>query len=605
MPAATEQRADHRTKDDRDGTGPSLTTDFRALTWLGIAAPILFLALVETFRFLVVESDPLHRAEHVAIAAVMAVGVVAFALGIFHLIRQAERRIVRQNRELGAINAVSTAIQGELGVEEILDAALRAVVERTGATEAAVVIFAHDGRPEAGLERRLVVAPHASVGAIGSDQPHLLDIPLSRGQSIVGRLRLHLPEGVDDLDLLTSATLQNIGHQLACSIEIGQLVSDLQRRKSEGHALYDVLLRISSQKPLRDVLGAVVHHARDLLQADEAAICLNPATSSLLRVGSSSGIAVLADGTVCVRADADRLDRTERGPLVGSVPDGPGGPARAWATLSSPEGSLGELWVGRDGERPFNGRERGYVQTLGELAGIAITSARMRENERQVAILAERDRIAREMHDNLAQVLGTMHLRLRVLGSKIATTGSPEAAGEVTELADIGEDAYRDVREAILGLRESSRRDRDLLESLRAYLDRYSHQSGVRTALETDLDDPPAILPGAELQVIRVIQEALTNVRKHARVRAAVVRVESDESSVSFSIEDAGRGFDVAATLLDGGARFGLQGMRERMGLAGGSLSIESSPGRGTRVIARVPRVLSPSAPLVEVANAG
>ncbi len=604
MPAATEQRADHRTKDDRDGTGPSLTTDFRALTWLGIAAPILFLALVETFRFLVVESDPLHRAEHVAIAAVMAVGVVGFALGIFHLIRGAERRIVRQNRELGAINAVSTAIQGELGVEEILDAALRAVVERTGATEAAVVIFAHDGRPEAGLERRLVVAPHASVGAIGSDQPHLIDIPLSRGQSIVGRLRLHLPEGVDDLDLLTSATLQNIGHQLACSIEIGQLVSDLQRRKSEGHALYDVLLRISSQKPLRDVLGAVVHHARDLLQADEAAICLNPATSSLLRVGSSPGIAALADGTVCVRAGSG-IDRPERGSLVGSLPDEPDGPAEARATLSSPEGSLGELWVGRDGSRPFNGRERGYVQTLGELAGIAITSARMRENERQVAVLAERDRIAREMHDNLAQVLGTMHLRLRVLGSKITTTGSPEAAGEVIELADMGEDAYRDVREAILGLRESSRRDRDLLESLRAYLDRYSHQSGVRTALETDFDDPPAISPGAELQVIRVIQEALTNVRKHARVRAAVVRVESDESSVSFSIEDAGCGFDVAATLLDGEARFGLQGMRERMGLAGGSLSIDSSPGRGTRVIARVPRVLCPSAPLVEVANAG
>ena len=604
MPAATEQRNEHRAKGDRDGPGPSVTADFRSLTWLGIGLPILFLVLVESFRFVVIENDPLQRAEHVAIAAVTAIGVVAFALGMFHLVRQAERRIVRQNRELTAINAVSTAIQGELGVESILDAALQAVVDRTGATGASVVVFAHDGQPETGLERELSLAPHASVSAIGSDQPHLIDIPLTRGQSIVGRLRLHLPEGVGEPDLLTSATLQNIGHQLACSIQIGQLVADLQRRKAEGHALYDVLLRISNQKSLGDVLGAVVRHARDMPRADDAVINLNAVTSPLLQLGASARGITLADGTVCISADEDRFGDLEGHPVVCGTLDPNRGAASVRIPLSNPEGPLGELWVGRAAQLPFSSRERGYLQTLAELAAIAITSARMRDNERQGAILAERDRIAREMHDSLAQVLGATHLRLRALGSRIGVIEPADAVAELADLANLSEDGYRDVREAILGLRESSRGDRGLLESLRAYLEKYSHQSGVRATLETSLDEAPGIAPGAEVQVIRVIQEALTNVRKHARVGSAVVRVESDESTVSFTIEDAGHGFDVAGVLLEG-ARFGLQTMRERMGLAGGVLSIESMPGRGTRVVACVPRVAAPRPSLVEVGHAG
>ena len=604
MPTAASREDHRRASRDRDGRDGGATAEFRRLTWLGIGLPILFLALVESFRFVVIESDPLHRAEHVAIAAVMAIGIVAFAIGIFRLVRQTERRIIRQNRELTAINAVSTAIQGELGVESILDAALQAVVDRTGATGASVVVFAHDGQPETGLERELVLAPHASVTAMGSDQPHLIDIPLTRGQSIVGRLRLHLPEGVEEPDLLASATLQNIGHQLACSIQIGQLVRDLQRRKAEGHALYDILLRISSQKPLVDVLGAVARHAQEMLGADDVLVRLHPVAASLLQPASTGGVSLLPDGAALVRTGSGLLLDPDALSAAPPADDRVGDVASARGTLSGAEGPLGDLWVVRAGRFPFGNRERGYLQTLAELAAIAVTSARMREAERQGAILAERDRIAREMHDSLAQVLGTTHLRLRALAPRIGRVDAGDAAAELTSLADITEDGYRDVREAILGLRESSRGDRGLLESLRAYLDKFSRQSGIRATLETSLHDEPAIAPAAEVQVIRVIQEALANVRKHARTGSAIVRVESDAASVAFSIEDGGHGFDVTATLLDG-ARFGLQTMRERMGLAGGSLSIDSEPGRGTRVIARVPRVRTPAPRLVEVGDAG
>jgi len=563
--------------------------DLLPMKWLGVGLPIVLLVAIECFRYLVVEDSPVHRAEHVAIAAITAIGIVLFALVMFHLVERAERHIIRQNRELTAINAVSTAVQGELAVEQLIDAALQTVIDRTNATEASVVVFAHDGTPDSGIERTVVRTAHAPAAAIGSDLPHLIDIPLARGTTIVGRMRLHMPEGTDEPDLLASTTLQNIGHQLACSIQIGQLVGDLQRRKLEGHGLFDVLLSISNQRPLAETLGAVVRHARDLLEADDAQMCLTSASSALLDDDLDPGAYRLADGSVCIGPDPARLTAHDGRPATSTVATSPGPRSSMNVALASPDLHLGDLRVDRAPEAPFTQRDRGFLQTLGELATIALTSARMRENEHQAAILVERERIAREMHDSLAQVLGVIHLRLRALGGNARSLDAPDLAVGLAELADIAEEAYRDVREAILGLRESSHAGRGLIDSLRGYLEKYERQSGIQATLETDFDLEPRLSPRAEVQIIRVIQEALTNVRKHAGASATAVRVTSDDGFVTFRIEDNGRGFDPARRLLDRDSGFGLHSMRERMESIGGTLAVESAPGRGTALIARVP----------------
>jgi two-component system nitrate/nitrite sensor histidine kinase NarX len=557
------------------------TGDLRRLKWLGVVLPLACLIAIEAFRYFAVENDPLQRAEHVAIAAIMAIGVVGFALLMFRLIERTEAQVIRQNRELTAINAVSTAVQGELAVEQIIDAALEAVIERTGATEASVVVFARDRARDIGLERKFVRAAHAPLGSIGEAMPHLIDIPLARGTAIVGRMRLHLPQATAEPDVLTSATLNNIGHQLACSIEIGQLVADLQRRKLEGHGLYDVLLRISNHKPLTDTLGALVQHARDLTGAESAELCLTPASASMI---DPSGVELLtheADGGVCIATS----------PHGASPSVGLDDRSTLRLSLVSPEQTLGELRVARQPDAPFSPREFGFLHSLGELAVIAVTSARMREGERQASILAERERIAREMHDSLAQVLGLIHLQLRALRGKVSQVDPQIVAASLTELADIAEEAYRDVREAILGLRESSRAERGLFDSLRAYLERYDHQAKIHTTLETEFEEEPHLSPQAEVHIIRVIQEALTNVRKHAAAANAVVRVKLVDGMVEFAIEDDGHGFDIGKAALDADGGFGLHAMRERMTLIGGTLAIDSAPGRGTRVVARVPSV--------------
>ena len=271
--------------------------------------------------------------------------------------------------------------------------------------------------------------------------------------------------------------------------------------------------------------------------------------------------------------------------------------------IRGPIGTLGELWIGRRSSTLFTERDRGFLVTLSGLAAIAITSAQMRENGRQRAVLDERGRIAREMHDSLAQVLGVTHLRLRAMDAREEVRDNREIATELAELADITQEAYRDVRESILGLRGSNRTERGLLDNLRAYLAKYSQQCDIATSLDSDLADTLALSPRCEVQVIRVIQEALTNVRKHSGATSAVVHITESSATTTFVVGDNGHGFDPSDSLVDRD-RFGLYTMRERMDLLNGSLNVDSAPGRGTRVIAVVPERSHPRPIHNEVKNA-
>ena len=563
------------------------------LRWIAVVLPVAFIMAMEALRLLLVEGDTSQQSGHFALAGMMLVGAVTFALVMFLGIEATQRQLVRQNHELAAVNAVSTAVQGELGLDTIIDAALESVIASTGATEAVVRVFAgdgtHDGEP--GYERRRVATAHASpLAESGQVVPHLIDIPLSTGTTIVGRMQLHLPEGVAEPDLLATATLNNIGHQLASSIQIRQLVAGLQRRSHEDHRLYEILLQVADQGELSEILAAVVRDARELLGADDAVICLSEVGARAVQYdGDRVTLPTTPAGTACIHHGADRFlplhDRRQACPMRASVGDGP----TLTVPVRGPDSlSYGEIWLGRRAEPDFTEREQRFLVALSDLVSIAITSARMRENERQGAAVAERERIAREMHDSLAQILGVTHLRLRALGARSEVATAPAVATEIVELASLSEEAYRDVREAILGLREASRTGRGLTETIAAYLEKYSHQAGIAATLENDYDGDLALPPRVEVQLIRVIQEALTNVRKHGAATHVVVRVADCPDGARIEIADDGRGFDVGGTLL-GRDGFGLHTMQERMDLAGGTLTIESAPGHGTRIIAVVP----------------
>ncbi|HSN11140.1 MAG TPA: ATP-binding protein, partial [Propionibacteriaceae bacterium] len=132
-------------------------------------------------------------------------------------------------------------------------------------------------------------------------------------------------------------------------------------------------------------------------------------------------------------------------------------------------------------------------------------------------------------------------------------------------------------------------------------LEKYERQSGIPTVLDADGAEDIVLPARYQVQILRVVQEALTNVRKHSGARSAVVRVRDDGVLTTFTVEDDGHGFDVAAVPFtrDG---FGLHSMRERMELLGGTLTIDSEPGHGTRVTAAVPSQ-SPTRPTTEAVH--
>jgi signal transduction histidine kinase len=259
---------------------------------------------------------------------------------------------------------------------------------------------------------------------------------------------------------------------------------------------------------------------------------------------------------------------------------------RAWAArpLRGPDGVLGELCVVRTG-RPFSDSERNLLGALADMATIAVRTARLHEAEEQWTIHAERDRIARELHDSLAQVLGVIHLRLRALETRAKDEASHVMAAEMSEIAETADEAYKDVREAILGLRETVREDDGLEGSLREYLRKYSRQTGIAATLTCEGDTRRALTPRSEVQLLRVVQEALTNTRKHSGARKVHVRILCDGSRATLEIQDDGAGFDpsTVASSMEGG--FGLASMRERVEQIGGTLDVHTAPNEGTNVV--------------------
>lgn len=198
----------------------------------------------------------------------------------------------------------------------------------------------------------------------------------------------------------------------------------------------------------------------------------------------------------------------------------------------------------------------------------------------------ERLRIAQEMHDGLAQVLAYVNTKAQVVREHLRMGRTEEATKHLDQLAAAAREVYDDVRESIIGLR-SAAQGSSATDSLRGYVATWEAQSGIacRLHLETDCQVPA----GTELQVLRIVQEALANVRKHSRAGHAEVRIEDAGSRIRITVEDDGIGFNPAELGRAEFPRFGLSAMRERAESVGGWFQLDSTPRGGTRVTIEVP----------------
>ncbi|HEY66631.1 MAG TPA: sensor histidine kinase [Caldilineae bacterium] len=211
--------------------------------------------------------------------------------------------------------------------------------------------------------------------------------------------------------------------------------------------------------------------------------------------------------------------------------------------------------------------------------------AQWQESMQAVAVAREWERISQELHDGIAQDLSYIDLRIQTARRALLAGRVSEAAMTLQEVEHLAQKMQGEIREAILGLRCATGPG-DMIVCLSEYLRHFQERWGIETELEVEdaaaLELPPLI----ELQLLRVVQEALRNVRRHARAQHVWVTFQVDGDMVVVTIEDDGQGFRLEDAKR---GHFGLHLMRERCESVGGRLRVESVLGRGTRVEARFP----------------
>ncbi|OGO09415.1 MAG: hypothetical protein A2Y61_05725 [Chloroflexi bacterium RBG_13_60_13] len=242
--------------------------------------------------------------------------------------------------------------------------------------------------------------------------------------------------------------------------------------------------------------------------------------------------------------------------------------------------------------------EIGQLGTAFEVMRRRLKESRQQLEERSKALatLEERDRIAREMHDGLSQVLSYVRLATSIIEERLDNADIAAAREELRDVRRASRDAYEDVRQGISALRASGMLKKGFLTALDEFLNSYRAQTQLEVELKVVDEQAVGLGEAAQVQLLRIVQEALANVWKHAQARKVEVELGRSNGRIQVSVADDGRGFDPNEAASEA-HRYGLQIMRERAESIGGTLEVLSRPGAGTRIIVGLPSAVSEEEP--------
>lgn len=394
-----------------------------------------------------------------------------------------------------------------------------------------------------------------------------------RAQRLLRHLRFdHLGGGTYGAEVLTgNGTTVATSPGQRVSAAHAQLVVEFGRQGRAGIVLHDP----PGGRPHYIVYAPLTAPAGWGLVLEQSQDAVVAIPQRLRRWMLAIGLSVLLAGTVVAWWDVRRVTR----PLK---------------TLTAAAGRIGR----GDLSTPVRIDGQDEIGVLGrtiEDMRLRLTRSRdeIAENAKTVATLRERERLARELHDGLAQALATVYASAGTGKLRLAK-GNREGVDEsLDEVLSVSRRAYEEVRQSIFGLRTMVSRGLGLIPAITEYLHEFSERSGIPVQLIVEDEDATRLSPEVETQVIRIIQEALTNVWRHAHAHRALISFSRDNGIVEVAVEDDGVGFPPGAPGSDGERHFGLQTMRERAESVGGSLSVASQPDAGTRVAVRLPAITS------------
>ena len=368
---------------------------------------------------------------------------------------------------------------------------------------------------------------------------------------------------------------------------LNTIAEGLNRAVDLGQALHNALALVAELLGLRtgwvwlldeetgDEILAAAQHLPPALRDEPDRMCGDCYCLDTFREGDMRGAANV-NVVVCSRLNKV-VAGTEGLTYHASIP------------LYAGERRLGVMNVASQDWRELTADELQLLYTIGYQLGIAVERARLHARAAQTATAEERTRLARELHDSLAQSLTAITLQLETADALLERT--PERAqGKVREALRLTREALQETRGVVHDLRAGALQGRRLPQALRELGAAYSRNYPVKVNVSC-YGVATRLTPHLEAGLFRVAQEALNNIVKHARARRAWVELDVTRDSVELSVKDDGRGFEPERLpeLALTGEGFGLTGMRERAKLLGGTLRLETAPGRGTRVEVTVP----------------
>jgi signal transduction histidine kinase len=536
---------------------------------------------------------------------------------------------------LRAIVDAGVALASELSLDAVLQKIVEAAADLTGARYAALGVINSSGQT---LERFIVTGIDAETQAAIGDPPHgrgilgaliqdakplrlddlakdarsvgfpanhppmrtFLGVPILLRGVAYGNLYLtEKEEGAlftDEDEELTTL----LSTQAAVAIENARLYEAATRWLKQLESLNEVSNALVSETELSRLLDLVAARLRELVQARVVLIAI-PGHEGDLVVQTTDG--ERADGLAGMRlgregSKAGRVLDRRRSERVDSMIEDFEVDQEVSRRLGAFTGLYVPMIIGdrpigiimahdKEGSDPrFSDEDVRLAETFAARAAVAVDlSERVASDALRRVVSAqelERQRLARELHDETGQALTSILLGLkRVEDAKSA----PEASAAVGELRELVGTTLQDVRRLAVELRPKALDDFGLVSALERLVETFHEQTGIQVDLEPRLGEE-RLSPDVETALYRITQEALTNVVKHAQANRVSIVLTRRMGSISAVIEDDGRGFGEGEAGENG---LGLLGMRERIALVGGRLSVESSPGAGTTLSIEVP----------------
>lgn len=370
-----------------------------------------------------------------------------------------------------------------------------------------------------------------------------------------------------------------------------ELENRVLERTRELEMLQEVGKEISSRLDLPEVLRSITRRTQELMQAETSFLCLLDEGRRCLSLEAISG----PEHTVA------RTSTPLQNPFVHDVlePACPGCRLACQGTcgimaegyrashLAAPlrlgERTIGALCVGHRAERAFDAEQARILDRMAGLAAVAIENARTYGQAERLAALEERQRIAAEMHDGLAQMVDSLGFLVDGVQDLLERGEAVEAGKQLTGVRDSISLASREVRRTIASLSDEPGRPRSLQEQLAGLL---RELAAAHPGARWNAELPGTLFLPADdaAQVLGIAQEALANAARHAAAQEVCLSLLLAGEQAVLAIADDGCGFDPQAASFDGRKHFGLKILQARAAHLGGSLQVQSAPGQGARV---------------------